>query len=113
LLIALAINALCSVICFHSKDWTLFVICQFVQGITCALMSGIVLQLTFPRLQSTRARVIAYSLLYGSIQIAVPFYSIYSSLVLHFYNFNWLFYGLIIILIVLTLLVLLTMDSKA
>ncbi|QEK99507.1 MFS transporter [Olivibacter sp. LS-1] len=113
LLIALAINALCSVICFHSKDWTLFVICQFVQGITCALMSGIVLQLTFPRLQSTRARVIAYSLLYGSIQIAVPFYSIYSGIVLHFYNFNWLFYGLIIILIVLTLLVLLTMNSKA
>ncbi|MEY8760629.1 MFS transporter [Chryseobacterium tongliaoense] len=113
LLTALAINALCSVICFHTKDWTLFVICQFVQGITCALMSGIVLQLTFPRLESTRSRVIAYSLLYGSIQIAVPFYSIYSGLVLHFYDFNWLFYGLIIILILLTLVVLLTMNSKA
>jgi DHA2 family multidrug resistance protein len=113
LLAALAINMVCSIICFHFKDWTLFVICQFVQGITCALMSGIVLQLTFPRLESTRARVIGYSLLYGSIQISVPFYSIYSSIVLHFYDFNWIFYGFIIILIILSLVVLLTMNSKA
>ncbi|MDQ0109187.1 MFS family permease [Chitinophaga terrae (ex Kim and Jung 2007)] len=113
LVIALAINAVSSVTCFHSKDWTLFVVCQFVQGITCALMSGIVLQLTFPRLQSTRARVIAYSLLYGSIQISTPFYSIYSSVVLHFYDFNWLFYGLNIMVIILAFIVLLTMNGTA
>ena len=113
LMIAIAINAICSVVCFHFKDWTLFVVCQFVQGITCALMSGIVLQLTFPRLQTTRARVIAYSLLYGSIQISVPFYSICSSVLLHFYDFNWLFYGFNIILIILAFMVLLTMNSKA
>ena len=113
LIMALAINAVCSVICFHSKNWTLFVIYQFIQGITCALMSGIVLQLTFPRLQSTRARVIAYSLLYGSIQISVPFYSICSSTILHFYDYNWLFYGFNIMLIILTAVVLLTMNSKA
>lgn len=113
LLIALGINALCSVVCFHSKDWTLFIICQFLQGITCALMSGIVLQLIFPRIQSVRARVIGYSLLYGSIQIAVPFYAIYTSVVIHFFDFNWLFYGFNIILIILTFVVLLTMNSKA
>ncbi|WP_026038656.1 MFS transporter [Myroides injenensis] len=113
LLFALAINAICSLICFHFKDWTLFIICQFFQGITCALMSGIVLQLIFPRLQSVRARVIAFSLLYGSIQIAVPFYSIFTSLVTHFFDFNWLFYGFTVILIILTITVLLTMNSKA
>ena len=113
LMIALAINAIGSVICFHARDWTLFIIYQFVQGITCALMSGIVLQLTFPRLESARARVIAYSLLYGSIQLSVPFYSICSSAVLHFYDFNWLFYGFSIMLIILTVVVLLTMNSKA
>ncbi|WP_262706928.1 MFS transporter [Taibaiella koreensis] len=113
LMMALAVNAVCSLLCFHSRDWTLFVICQFVQGVTCALMSGIVLQLTFPRLESTRARVIAYSLLYGSIQISVPFYAIYSSVVLHFYDFNWLFYGFTIMLTVLAFVVLLTMNSKA
>ncbi|MDF2931079.1 MAG: transporter [Chryseobacterium sp.] len=113
LLFAIAINAICSVICFHFKDWTFFVICQFFQGITCALMSGIVLQMIFPRLQSVRARVIAFSLLYGSIQIAVPFYSIFTSVVIHFFDFNWLFYGFIVILMLLTITVLLTMNSKA
>lgn len=113
LLIALGINALSSTLCFHFKDWTLFVICQFLQGITCALMSGIVLQLIFPRLDSVRARVIAYSLLYGSIQIAVPFYTIYTSVVIHFSDFNWLFYGHNNLLIILTSVVLLTMNSKA
>ncbi|MCJ7932512.1 MAG: MFS transporter [Chryseobacterium sp.] len=113
LIMALATNAACSVVCFYSKDWTVFVICQFVQGITCALMSGIVLQLTFPRLGSVRARVIGYSLLYGSIQISVPFYSICSSVMLHFYDFNWLFYGYSIMLLILILTVWLTMNSKA
>jgi len=113
LLIAIAVNVLCSVLCFHFKDWMLFVICQFFQGITCALMSGIVLQLIFPRLQSVRGRVIAFSLLYGSIQIAVPFYSIFSGVVIYFFDFNWLFYGFIIILIMLTVTILLTMNSKA
>lgn len=113
LLLALAVNALCAVVCFYFRDWALFVFCQFLQGITCALMSGIVLQLIFPRLQSVRARVIAYSLLYGSIQIAVPFYSIYISVVIHFFDFNWIFYGFIIVVIMLTSVVLLTMNSKA
>ncbi|MDR2271211.1 MAG: MFS transporter [Sphingobacterium sp.] len=113
LLLALALNALCAVVCFYSRDWTLFFFCQFLQGITCASMSGIVLQLIFPRLQSIRARVIAYSILYGSIQIAVPFYSIYISVVIHFFDFNWIFYGFIIVVITLTSVILLTMNSTA
>jgi len=113
LLIALAVNAICAVICFYFKDWTLFVVCQFFQGITCALMSGIVLQLIFPRLPSVRARVIAFSLLYGSIQIAVPFYSVFTSVIIYFFDFNWLFYGLMILILMLTITVLLTMNSEA
>lgn len=113
LLLAFAVNAICSVACFYFRDWTLFVFCQFLQGITCALMSGIVLQLIFPRLQSVRARVIAYSLLYGSIQIAVPFYSIYTSVVIYFFDFNWVFFGFIIVVIMLTSVVLLSINSRA
>ncbi|AZA84160.1 hypothetical protein C1637_16870 [Chryseobacterium lactis] len=113
LLTALAINAGCSVLCFHTRNWTLFMMCQFVQGITCALMSGIVLNLIFPRLESTRARVIGYTILYGGIQTSVPLYSIYYSAVLYFFDFNWLFYGLNILLIALTCIVLMTMNGKA
>lgn len=113
LLIALAINSACALVCFHTKNWPLFIISQFTQGITCAVMSGIVLNLTFPRLQSTRARVIGYTILYGGIQISVPLYSIYNSTVLHFFDYNWLFYGLNILLGLLTLTVLVTMNGKA
>jgi Major Facilitator Superfamily. len=113
LLLAFAVNALCSIVCFYSKDWIWFVIGQFIQGITCALLSGIVLQLIFPRLQSMRGRIIAYSLLYGCIQISAPFYSIYSSIILHYYDFNCLFYGPIMMLVLLTLLVLVTMNGNA
>lgn len=113
LLMALASNAVCSLLCFHTRSWALFMMCQFVQGITCALMSGIVLNLVFPRLQSTRARVIGYTILYAGIQISIPFYSIYNSAVLYFFDFNWLFYGLNVLLTVLAFMVLLTMNGKA
>ncbi|MDF2476177.1 MAG: hypothetical protein K0S24_1660, partial [Sphingobacterium sp.] len=69
LLLALAINGICALICFYSRNWTIFLIGQFLQGMTCALLSGIVLNLIFPRLESTRARVIGYTILYAGIQI--------------------------------------------
>lgn len=113
LLTGLAINVLCSLICFHFRNWSLFMICQFLQGITCALMSGIVLNLVFPRLHSTRARVIGYTILYAGIQISVPLYSIYCSIVLYFSDFNWLFYGSNVLLLAITVIVLLTMNGRA
>ncbi|WP_090555153.1 MFS transporter [Pedobacter hartonius] len=113
LLTAIAINSICSLVCLYSGDWSVFIVCQFVQGITCALMSGIVLNLVFPRLHSTRARVIGYTILYAGIQISAPFYSIYSSMVLHYFDFNWLFYGSTILLLALTVIVLLTMNDSA
>ncbi len=113
LLMAIATNGICALICFYSKSWSVFLVCQFVQGITCALMSGIILNLIFPRLHSTRARVIGYTILYAGIQISVPLYSIYCNLVLQFFDFNWLFCGLNILLVFLTLTVLVTMNSKA
>lgn len=113
LLTALAVNALCSLICFYTRNWMIFIVVQFIQGITCALMSGIVLNMIFPRLESARARVIGYTVLYGGIQISVPLYSIYYSIVLYFFDFNWLFYGLIVLLVILTGMVMVTMNGKA
>lgn len=113
LLTALAVNAGCSLLCFHTRNWSFFMVSQFIQGITCALMSGIVLNLIFPRLESTRARIIGYTILYGGIQTSVPIYSIYYSTVLHFFDFNWLFYGLDILLIILACIILITMNGKA
>ncbi|MFZ4928439.1 MFS transporter [Chryseobacterium sp. Mn2064] len=113
LLGAIAVNAGCSLLCFYTRNWTIFMIVQFIQGIVCALMSGIVLNMIFPRLESTRARVIGYTILYGGIQISVPLYSIYYSIMMYFFDFNWLFYGLLVVLLVLTVTVLTTMNGKA
>ncbi|MGH1516949.1 MFS transporter [Chryseobacterium sp. JK1] len=113
LLSAIAVNVGCSLICFYTRNWTIFMIVQFIQGIVCALMSGIVLNMIFPRLESTRARVIGYTILYGGIQISVPLYSIYYSVMMYFFDFNWLFYGLLILLLVLIVTVLATMNGKA
>lgn len=113
LLIGLAMNVGCSLICFYTKNWGLFLICGLLQGIACALLCSIVLNMVFPRLHATRARVIGYTVFYGGLQISTPFYAIYCSTVLHFFDFNWLFYGLIIILIPVLFAVLITMNAKA
>jgi len=113
LLLGIGINGACSLICFYTRDWTVFLAGQFLQGITCALLSGIVLNLIFPRLESTRARVIGYTILYAGIQISVPLYAIYCSAVLYVRDFNWLFYGVLVLLLLLGLIVLTTMHPTA
>ncbi|PSK88908.1 MFS transporter [Taibaiella chishuiensis] len=113
LLMALAVNVSCALLCFHLKSWPVFIVSQFIQGVTCAVLSGIVLNLTFPRLNTTRARVIGYTILYGGIQVSVPLYAIYASAVLYFFDYNWLFYGLVIMLLILALIIMLTMNGRA
>lgn len=113
LIVGITLNAISSVICFYSKNWGVFLICGIVQGIACALICSIILNMVFSRLSSTRARVIGYSIFYAAIQIAVPVYTIYSSILLYFLDFNWLFFGLILMLVVLLFVILITMNSKA
>lgn len=113
LLFGLSLSCFCSLACFYTKGWLLFLACAFIQGITCALICSIVLNLVFPRLDSARARVIGYTILYGGIQISVPFYAIYANIMLHFFDLNWIFYGHIILLTAIAVIVLITMNAKA
>ena len=113
LLTGLILNIVTSLICFHTKNWALFLACGFIQGIVCALLCSIVLNMVFPRLHTSRARVIGYTFFYGGLQISIPFYAIYCSTVLYFFDFNWLFYGVIILILLVLFSVLLTMNPKA
>lgn len=113
LLSGLFINALCYIVCFYSKNWHLFLLCRFILGIACALITSIVLNLIFPRLNSSRARVIAYSIFYAGLGIVSPLCGIYCSWVLHYFEFNWLFYGLTVLLLPVIGIVLVTMNSKS
>jgi DHA2 family multidrug resistance protein len=113
LLIGLAFNAITCLTCFYTKNWGLFLVCGFIQGIVCALLCSIVLNMVFPRLHTSRARVIGYTVFYGGLQISIPFYAIYCSLMLNFFDFNWLFYGVNILVLIVLLTVLITMNPKA
>lgn len=113
LLTGLSLNIVSSLICFYTKNWALFLTCGFIQGIVCALTCSIVLNMVFPRLQTSRARVIGYTVFYGGLQISIPFYAIYCSTMLHFFDFNWLFYGVIIMILLVLFTVLITMNSKS
>lgn len=113
LLWALSMNMISSLICFYTKNWGVFLICGFIQGSVCAILCSITLNMVFPRLDSVRSRVIGFTIFYGGLQISIPFYAIYSSIVLHFFDFNWLFYCLNIMLIIIITVVVITMNSKS
>lgn len=111
LLMGLALNAISYLICFYTKNWGLFLICRFVQGMVCSTLCSITLNMIFPRLQATRARVIGYTVFYGGLQISIPICAIYCTAMLHYYEFNWLFYGLNLLQLPVMLGVLITMNA--
>ncbi|SDG25949.1 MFS transporter [Epilithonimonas hungarica] len=113
LLTGLFINAVCYIICFYTKNWELFLLCRFILGISCALITSIVLNLIFPRIHSSRARVIAYTIFYSGLQMISPLCGIYTSSVLHYLDFNWLFFGLLILLVPVILIVYVSMNRGA
>lgn len=113
LLTGLALILAGDILCFYTKDWTVFILCGFVQGMACALSCNILLTMIFPRLQLTRARVIGFTIFYGGLQIATPLYSIYTTLILHYLDFNWVYYGLAMLTLGVSLVVRLTMHGKA
>ncbi|ASZ12120.1 MFS transporter [Chitinophaga pendula] len=113
LLAGLIANAATYLVCFYTKNWDLFMICRFLQGVACALLCSIVLHLIFPRLHPSRSRVIGYTIFYFGLQMSIPLCAIYCTLVVDIVDFNWLFYGLNVVMLPVVLLVLVTMNAKA
>lgn len=113
LLLGLAANTMTYLVCFYTKDWGVFMICRFIQGIASALLCSIVLNMIFPRLHATRSRVVGYTIFYFGLQISIPICAIYCTLTVHYVDFNWLFYGLTILMLPVIALVLLTMNAQA
>ncbi|SFD86195.1 Major Facilitator Superfamily protein [Chitinophaga sp. CF118] len=113
ILAALALNFTSYLVCFYIKDLGLFMVCRYAQGVACALLCSVVLNSIFPRLHATRSRVIGYTVFYGGLQTSIPISAIYCSAMLHYFDFQWLFYGLIILMLPVLVTVLLTMNAKA
>lgn len=95
--VGVALNTLTYLVCTLTRDVAVFMVCRFVQGAVCALFCSICMNLIFPRLHSARARTIGYSIFYGSLQVSIPAAAMFCSWLLHYFDFNMLFYALIVL----------------
>ncbi|WP_413513169.1 MFS transporter [Myroides odoratus] len=111
LLLGVTVNTISYLICALTRDLTIFFVCRFIQGAVCALFCSICLNLLFPRLNSARARVIGYTLFYGTLLVCVPLCAILCSYILQSYSFEFLWYLLILIQIPGTILLLITTNN--
>ncbi|NML39508.1 MFS transporter [Chitinophaga sp. G-6-1-13] len=95
-LIAVALNTLTCFVCAGTRNLSVFMICRFVQGAVCALFCSICLHMIFSQLRSDRMRVIGYSVFYGTLQVSIPACAFFCSWILHYFEFNHLFYFVIL-----------------
>jgi len=94
-ILGVTLNTITYLICALTRNITIFMICRFIQGAVCAIFCSICMNLIFPRLQAARARAIGYSIFYGSLQVSIPACAIFCSWLIHYFEFNMLFYALI------------------
>lgn len=113
ILAGIALNFITYAVCFYTKHIGVFMVCRFGQGIACALLCSVVLNLIFPRLHVTRSRAIGYTVFYGGLQTSLPIAAIYCTAMLHYFDFQWLFYGLCVMMVPTLVLVLVTMNAHA
>lgn len=110
-IIGVVLNTVTYLICAGSRSIPVFMVCRFVQGAVCAMFCSICLNLIFPRLQAARARAVGYSVFYGILQVSIPGCAIFCSWVLHYFDFNVLFYMLIAAELPGVVLLLLVMNN--
>lgn len=111
LLLGVTINTITYVVCAVTRDLTILFVCRFIQGAVCALFCSICLNLLFPRLNSARARVIGYTIFYGTLLVCVPLCGILCSFILQSYPFELLWYLLILSQVPGTILLLVTTNN--
>lgn len=110
-LLGIGLNTLTYLICEASRSIEIFMICRFIQGAVCALFCSICLNMIFSRLQVQRARTIGYTVFYGTLQVSIPACALLCSWLLHYFNFNILFYALILLEIPGVILLLLLTNN--
>lgn len=110
-ILGITINTITYLVCALTRDITVFMICRFLQGAVCALFCSITMNLIFPRLHSARARTIGYTIFYGALQVSIPGCAIACSWMLQYFEFNVLFYALIVLQIPGVVLLLVTTNN--
>lgn len=106
------INTVTCWICAMSQSGELFMFNRFIQGAVCAFLCNICMTLSFTLFRVEKARIMGYTIFYGSLMICVPFSAIFANLILNHFGIDSVFYGFILMQIPGFVLLLLTMNNR-
>ena len=106
------INTVTCLICAKTQSKEVFMFCRFIQGAVCAYLCNICMNLSFTRFHASKARVMGYTIFYGSLMTCVPFSAIFANIILNYFGVESVFYGFILFQVPGFILLLLTMNNR-
>ena len=106
------INTVTCLICAETTSKEIFMFCRFIQGAVCAFLCNICMTLSFTRFKPQRAKVLGYTVFYGSLMTCVPFSAIFANLILNWFGVESVFYGFILFQVPGFILLLVTMNNR-
>ena len=106
------INTVTCWICAETTSGEIFMFCRFIQGAVCAYLCNICMTLSFTLFHVKKARVMGYTIFYGSLMICVPFSAIFANLILNHFGIESVFYGFILFQIPGFILLLVCMNNR-
>ena len=106
------INTFTCWICAQTHSCEIFMFCRFIQGAVCAYLCNICMNLAFTRFQPQKARVMGYTVFYGTLMTCVPFSAIFANLILNYFGVEDVFYGFILFQVPGFILLFLTMNNR-
>ena len=106
------INTVTCWICAETQSGEIFMFCRFIQGAVCAYLCNICMTLSFTLFQINKARVMGYTIFYGSLMICVPFSAIFANIILNSFGIESVFYGFILFQVPGFILLLVCMNNR-
>ncbi len=111
-LVGILINTVTCVMCAVYKEGEIFMFSRFIQGFVCAFLCNICMNLSFTLFNVKKARILGYTVFYGSLMVCVPFSAIFANIILHYFGIDSMFYGFILFQVPGFILLLLTMNNR-
>ena len=106
------INTVTCLVCAMTRSCEIFMFCRFIQGAVCAFLCNICMILSFTRFGAQKAKVMGYTIFYGSLMVCVPFSAIFANIILNYFGVESVFYGFILFQVPGFLLLFLTMNNR-
>ena len=111
-LVGILINTVTCWICAETRSCEVFMFNRFIQGAVCAFLCNICMTLAFTRFNAKRAKIMGWTIFYGSLMVCVPFSAIFANIILNYFGVESVFYGFILFQVPGFILLLLTMNNR-